>query len=49
MIDLSFEHEGKAYIITASVGDGKYFLSRALETVLDYSARRSVEEARLGE
>ena len=49
MIDITFEHEGQAYIVTASAGDGKYHLSRALEVVMDYSARRSVEEARLGE
>ena len=48
-IDITFEHEGQAFIVTASAGDGKYHLSRALEVVMDYSARRRVEEARLGE
>jgi hypothetical protein len=48
-IDVTYERDGEAYIVTAPLGDGKYHLSRALEVVMDYSARRSVEEARLGE
>jgi len=53
LVDVTFEHEGVAYSVTASAGDGKYFLSRALTVVLDFSARRRVEDgaglARLGE
>lgn len=34
-IDVTYERDGEAYIVTAPLGDGKYHLSRALEVVMD--------------